>query len=255
MPREKVEIPMEPRIKKELDRIQGIIDSRYVTRPELMESIRFPENSPNLIVIKSNEKGIGFLKTCYDGRYCAGSIGKDEFDNVIEKASNMIGNVYSKKRQMDSQGVSIYYKLGLLVSVAISFAFLVMAYYLPEYSLWYQILTFALLTVALIIVSLISILNFCKRTDYIETFEEMVGKKLGAHFEKLNHTEYNDRGLQWYLVPGHYWLELRILNPKREHGQATDGNNIYTTNMDTNENRLNSQPSKGGRNREEIKED
>ena len=72
----------------------------------------------------------------------------------------MIGNVYSKKRQMDSQGVSVYYKLGLLLSVAISFAFLVMAYYLPEYALWYQILTFALLAVALIIVSTISLLNF-----------------------------------------------------------------------------------------------
>ena len=63
MVKEKVEKSVEPRIQKELDRIQGIIETRYVTRPELMESIRFPENSPNLVVIKSNEKGIGFLKT------------------------------------------------------------------------------------------------------------------------------------------------------------------------------------------------
>lgn len=252
---DKVEQPLEPRIKKELDRIQGIIDTRYVTRAALMEDIRFPDNTPNLIVIKSNEKGIGFLKTCYDGRYCAGVIGKDEFDGIIEKASNMIGNVYSKKRQMDSQGVSIYYKLGLLLAVAISFAFLVMAYYLPEYALWYQILTFALLAVALVIVSAISLLNFCKRTDFIETFEEMVGKKLNDYFEKLNNMEYRSRGLEWYLVPGHYWLELRINNPRAGNIQATEGNNVYTTNMDTNENRLNTHNSKAARGREELKED
>ena len=83
----------------------------------------------------------------------------------------------------------------------------------------------------------------------------MVEKKLDVYFEKLNQAEYLSRGLEWYLVPGHYWLEFRINNPRGGVNQVTEGNNIYTTNMDTNENRLNTQNSKGGRNREELKED
>ena len=133
---------IEPRIQEELDRIEHIKESRYLTRSELMEMINFPENSPNLVVIKSNDKGIGFLKTMYDGRFLAGLVTKDEFDSIIEKTSNMMGNVYSKKRKIDSQGVPGWYKIALLLAMAIAFAFLVMAYYLPENDLWYEIFTF-----------------------------------------------------------------------------------------------------------------
>lgn len=52
---------IEPRIQAELDKIHDITETRYTTRPELMQMIDFPQNSPNLIVIHSNEKGIGKL--------------------------------------------------------------------------------------------------------------------------------------------------------------------------------------------------
>lgn len=202
--------PIEPRIQDELDHIDQLKESRYLTRTELMEMINFPSNTPNLIVIKSNDKGIGFLKTMYDSRYCAGVITKDEFDSIIERASNLMGGVYSKKRKMDTQGVPTWYKLSLLLSCAIALAFLIMAYYLPENDLWYEILTFALLVVSLLIVSGISLINFCKRTDKIETYDDMIMDKIGDYFENLNQSKFLKRNMEWYLVPGHYWLELRI---------------------------------------------
>lgn len=55
--------PLEPRIQVELDKINEILENRYTTRTEIMDEISFPSNSPNLVVIKSNEKGVGFLKT------------------------------------------------------------------------------------------------------------------------------------------------------------------------------------------------
>lgn len=244
---------VEPRIQEELENIEQLRESRYMTRTELMEHINFPSNSPNLIVIKSNDKGIGFLKTMYDSRYCAGVISKDEFDSIIERASNLMGKVYSKKRNMDTQGVPIWYKLSLFLSLLIAFAFLVMAYYLPEYDLWYQILTFALLGVCIVIVSFISLINFCKRTDSVETYEEMVLDRVGDYFYKLNQNGFIDRGMEWFLVPGHYWLELRI--NKRSNNFVSnerESNNVYTTNIDTVENRLNG-PSKGQSRKEELK--
>ena len=89
---------MEARIQKELDNIEQLKEARYLTRSELMEKINFPKNSPNLIVILSNDKGIGFLKGdgVYDSKYCAGYINKDEFDKIIDKASSIMGQVYSK---------------------------------------------------------------------------------------------------------------------------------------------------------------
>jgi multidrug transporter EmrE-like cation transporter len=242
---------IEPRIQAELDKIHDITENRYTTRPELMEMITFPENSQNLIVISSNDKGVGFLKTCYDGRYCAGIVTKDEFDTIVEKASNLIGKVYSNKRKMDSQGVPVIYKLSLLVAALISFIFLVMAYYLPEKSIAYQVFTFILLGISLTIVALVSLINFCQKTSRILTFDEMVMDKVGTYFDQLNQNEYYDRKMEWFLVPGHYWLELRIMQ-QRNNFVAETGNNVYTTNIETAENRLMTHNGKG-RKGEELK--
>lgn len=224
---------MDDRIQVELDKIQEIINTRYITRSELMEMINFPDNSPNLIVIKSNEKGIGFLKTCFDSNYCAGIISKHEFDAVVEKASNLIGKTYSKKRQMDNQGVNVLYKLSLLLAAVIALVFLIMAYYLPEKNLAYQIVTFILLAVSLLIVSLVSLINFCQKTDRILTFDEMVMSKVGSYFDHLNKHEYKDRNLEWFLVPGHYWLELRIHKQRNNFVAEGREHNLMTTNLET----------------------
>lgn len=242
---------LEPRIKDEIERIEQIKESRYCTRSELMEMINFPPNSANLVVIKSNDKGIGFLKTQYDARYCAGVINKDEFDAIIERASNLMGGVYSKKRKMDSQGVPLWYKLTLLFSVLVALVFLIMAYYLPENDLWYQVLTFALLGVSLTLVSLISLINFCKRTDRIETYDEMILEKIGNYFKQLNETKFHARNMEWFLVPGHYWLELRINKRQNNFVRETEGNNYYSTNLETQENR-NSRTKATGK-KEELK--
>lgn len=38
----------------------------FINRGELMKNLKFPSNNMNLVVIPSNEKGTGFLRTCYD---------------------------------------------------------------------------------------------------------------------------------------------------------------------------------------------
>lgn len=43
------------------------------------------------------------------------------------------------------------------------------------------------------------------------SFNLMVKKALDEYFSKVN-TVLEKRGLEWYVVEGHYWLELRIYN-------------------------------------------
>ena len=38
----------------------------------------------------------------------------------------------------------------------------------------------------------------------------MVEKNIMAYFEKINIEEYNNRGMNWILTPGHYWIELQL---------------------------------------------
>lgn len=43
----------------------------------------------------------------------------------------------------------------------------------------------------------------------------MVQKALDDYFDQINGI-YEKRGLLWYLVEGHYWIELRINHQVRE---------------------------------------
>ena len=44
-----------------------------------MKHLKFPSNNANLVVIPSNEKGTGFLRTCYDQDILEHMISKEDF--------------------------------------------------------------------------------------------------------------------------------------------------------------------------------
>jgi len=45
-----------------------------------MKSLKLPENSEQLVIVPSNEKGTGFMKNCYDERFLNEVISKRIFD-------------------------------------------------------------------------------------------------------------------------------------------------------------------------------
>ena len=81
----------------------------------------------------------------------------------------------------------------------------------------------------------------------------MVFKTLGNYFDKLNTTNFKGQGMEWYLVPGHYWLELRI-KIGRNTFTATEYNYTNGQNLDTISNRIYTHGSKIAGMREELKE-
>ncbi|CAI2379103.1 unnamed protein product [Moneuplotes crassus] len=209
---------MEPRIQNELDRIAQIQKARYLTRTELISKINYPDNSPNLVVIRTNADGTGFpnLREAYEPKYLSGLIGGEEFYQVLEEVSELMNSIYSKKRKMDRQETPLWYKLVLLLAIFIAVPMMFMAYYALENEFWFMVLTWSLLGTSFILVCGISLINFWN-TDNLAfedpgTFlDRMIQEKVEDYLEKINDTEmYRDNGLEWYLVPGHYWLELRI---------------------------------------------
>ena len=49
-----------------------VVPDAYFSRGHYMENLVFPKNSPSLVVIPSNSKGTGFIKSCYDPRFLKG---------------------------------------------------------------------------------------------------------------------------------------------------------------------------------------
>lgn len=80
----------------------------------------------------------------------------------------------------------------------------------------------------------------------------MILDALLPYFRKLNESSFSGRGMEWYLVPGHYWLELRIHQRRNQVPRDTDGYN-FTTNIETAENRGTELGHRGKGRREELK--
>ena len=73
----------------------------FLNRSDFMNHIKFPENSPNLVVVPSNKEGTGFLKHCYDERYLCDHISEEEFEKVVDLSAKIAAKAFSKKRIMD----------------------------------------------------------------------------------------------------------------------------------------------------------
>ena len=82
-----------------------------------------------------------------------------------------------------------------------------MAFYSPDVGqvLYYDLIQFLCLGLSLFSIIFITVYNYIRGEYIFQSYEQMVKRDLDKAFEK-----FNKPGLEWYSVPGHYWLELRI---------------------------------------------
>ena len=70
------------------------------------------------------------------------------------------------------------FKFMLLVSFVLSVIFLGMGYFVPEQDMWYTIATYSIFALAFFIVLFISVWNFLKAAERVESFNSMVADHL-----------------------------------------------------------------------------
>ncbi|CAI2365069.1 unnamed protein product [Moneuplotes crassus] len=203
---------MEQRHRDYLDKIDELTSNNYFTRGVIMEQLPPPESKSNLIIIPSNAKGAGFLRDCYDEFFLAGLIHKQEFDQIINTVNKIMGNLFSKKRRADKETTPWYQINMIILSAIIMLAFLIMAFYIPKYGMAYTIVTFSLCLISMLLIITVTIINVIGVEPQIVAFEDMVQEEVPEYLEALNISKFANKGMEWYLMPGHYWLELRI-NP------------------------------------------
>ncbi len=184
-----------------------------------MEHLEFPENTPNRLVVPSNEKGTGFLLTCYDHRILNGVIKEAEFNFVIEQAAKINSRVYSQKRIGDTASIPKNMVTLLILGYFLTVIFFVLIYigmemenYLIEYVAYFVQLAAVMLVVST------SLMNYCMKHESSKVkFSDNVKRALDDYFSKIN-TIYEPRGMHWWVVKGHYWMELHIRDDVANHG-------------------------------------
>ena len=87
-----------------------------------------PLSSEALVIVPSNIKGTGFLRNTYDlnHEFIGGLLNREEFNEVIDKASKMTAMVYSHNRHKDVEGVSkpVVHALGFSTVLFLCYIFL-----------------------------------------------------------------------------------------------------------------------------------
>jgi len=100
----------------------------FISRAEYMKVLKFPENHPNLVIIPSNTKGTGFLRSCYDKEILQCLMTEEEFIQIVDQASKITATVYSNKRLADTTGVSFTKLVLMRVAFVMALVYIAMEY-------------------------------------------------------------------------------------------------------------------------------
>jgi hypothetical protein len=96
-----------------------------------------------------------------------------------------------------------------------------MAYYIPEYGFVYEVACYIILVIGFSIVFGTNLVNFFEKEVKVITYEDLVQQKAKPILDELNQRKYLKRNMQWYLLPGHYWLELRLKVIERRRAETS----------------------------------
>ena len=177
-----------------------------------MKHLKFPSNNANLVVIPSNEKGTGFLRTCYDEDILEHIISKDDFQDIVDQASKVVAKVYSKKRLADTAVIDGYKTLLSTIAFLLGMAFMAMIYIaIDQQIIWMMQAAYGAMSGAFLIIGSLALYEcFRDGSKKFIKFNNAVKLNLDRYFEKTNQ-KLNDKGLVWSVQEGHYWIECRIV--------------------------------------------
>ena len=97
---------------------------------------------------------------------------------------------------------------------------MIMAYVNPTfpYSAAYEAVMLGSLAISMLLIFYITAYNYIRGGYIFVSYDIMVKRSLDEWFELFN---INEQGLQWYVVPGHYWLEARISEIKKKQDKPS----------------------------------
>ena len=153
-----------------------------------MRTMKFPENNEGLLIIPSNIKGTGFLRTCYDEKILKGFMEVDEFQSVLDAASKVVARVYSRKRLADTAGIEQYKIYLLSASMVLALLFMMMIYFAILYdSAFFEVGAYTIILSAFLIVLPLSLFECLRKSDNkFISFNLLVKKELDAFLLKIN---------------------------------------------------------------------
>lgn len=177
-----------------------------------------PITTPSRIVVQSREQSYTFDKGTYREDYLRHIISKSEYEKIIQEASKLMGQSWTKKRLNDQIKLPTFVIVLSVICLVLTLIYMILIYLSTGYQDGSALLatSIACVSVASIIAFGLSVYNFCRKINKFKSLEEIIKEDLDAYFENIN-LKYE--GLLYFNFNStHRWIECNILkvNEKAE---------------------------------------
>jgi len=188
----------------------------YLTRAGRAALLDIPDTTPEVVIVKPNNEGLGFRFNCYNESILGDIISRSEFNNTVRGAHKIVESMYLRKKYEETAeyigAAKFAVKLAFLLVMTIIVCLLVYVYadeYYP--AVGNAILGLIIFTAALILLGILK--TFCTAPKFVN-IEETTMTKLKQFFDQEN-ISYRKKGFEWKIGKDYYWLELRV-KPTKE---------------------------------------
>jgi len=89
-----------------------------------------------------------------------------------------------------------------------------MTFYITDYyeSIPYNIVLSAFFIVGLIGIIGLTLYNWLFKSDFVIDFFDTAYKRVHEYFKGINKRDFYERGIEWFILPDLWWIEMRILS-------------------------------------------
>lgn len=170
-----------------------------------------PISTPSRIIIQSREQSYTFDKDTYRDEYLRHCIAKYEYDAIVEGASKIMGQSWSKKRLNDQIKLPRFVIVLAVVSVLLTIIYMVLLYLSTTYDDGTSLLVVSIIcvTAGSVIAFGLSIYNFCRKIGRFKSLEEIIKEDLDIYFIGVN--KKYDSSLRLIFNASKRWIECHIL--------------------------------------------
>jgi len=183
-----------------------------------------PQFTRNKIIIPCVEDFYTFEKSTYKEEILKDFIDFNEYNDIISKASRVMGKCACKKKQNDNVKIPNFIYVLCLISIILVFIYLIALYKAVTSSNGENLIVGSIICVSLAvsITFSIAIYNFCRNIGKFKTLDDLIKEDLGEYLKSVN--EKYENNLKFKYDERKRWIECIVFKPKNLKNFKQDKN-------------------------------
>lgn len=187
----------------------------FLTRAEKLKKKNIPFTTEGVIIVKSNNEGLGFRFDCYPNHLLYNTIPKENFDFSVKGANKIIENAWIEKKKHETMDFNPYvngiYRVALFFTILGLLLLLIYMYSDSGFALFP--ISFVFISLACVLMLVIAFISLYMEPNFL-SLEKTIKKRLLLFLEEENKKFYRSKGFEWRIEREFFWLELVNLNKK-----------------------------------------